>query len=54
MAEAGPVSASRACTLAGLVAMGACARIASARMVTVLDAAEREAAQDKTDGRGTR
>ncbi|MFG5121366.1 hypothetical protein [Methylorubrum sp. POS3] len=43
-----------ACTLAGLVAMGACARIASARMVTVLDAAEREAAQDKTDGRGTR
>lgn len=49
-----------ACTLAGLVAMGACARIALARMVTILDAAEREAAQDKgaaqdkTDGRGAR
>jgi hypothetical protein len=43
-----------ACTLAGLVAMGACARIALARMVAVLDAAEREAAQDKTGGREPR
>lgn len=43
-----------ACTLAGLVAMAACARIALARMMAVLDAAEREAAQDKTGGREPR
>lgn len=39
-----------ACALAGLVAMGALARIALARMVVVIDAAERAAAEAKAEG----
>ena len=41
-----------ASALAGLVAMGACARLALARAVIALDAAERAAAKEKARGRG--
>lgn len=43
-----------ASTLAGLVAMGACARLALVRAVIVLEAAEREAEREKARGRGAR
>jgi len=42
-----------ASALAGLVAMGACARLALARMVVVIEAAERAAAEAKKRGEGT-
>lgn len=43
-----------ASALAGLIAMGACARLAVARMVVVIEAAERAAAEAKKRGEGTR
>ncbi|MEH3117307.1 MAG: hypothetical protein PGN25_06790 [Methylorubrum populi] len=42
-----------ACALAGLIAMGACARLALARMVVAIEAAERAAAEAETRGEGT-
>ncbi|KQQ27241.1 hypothetical protein ASF53_19780 [Methylobacterium sp. Leaf123] len=42
-----------ASALAGLIAMGACARLALARMVVVIEAAERAAAEAKGKGEGT-
>jgi hypothetical protein len=42
-----------ASALAGLVAMGACARLALARMVVAIEAAERAEAEAKRKGEGT-